>query len=212
MTFAERRVGIIDYEAGNVRSIENALEHLDARVKRVTREDQLKDMTHLLLPGVGAFGHCAQKLEATGLVPALRQAVIDEGTPMLGICVGMQLLADIGEELGGYPGLGWIGGVVRPMIAAPPMVRVPHVGWNDVRFEEEFGDFAAGSSADFYFDHSFAYHDPRQGRVLGTCDHGGRFPAALRDGNLVAAQFHPEKSQAAGLRFLAAFLAMDPPC
>lgn len=212
MVALKRRVGIIDYEAGNIRSIENAIEHLGARVDRVTREGDLKEATHLLLPGVGAFSHCAQKLEATGLVPALRQAVVDEGKPLLGICVGMQLLADTGEELGGHPGLGWIGGTVRAMIAAPPAVRVPHVGWNDVRFEEDFGEFSAGSSADFYFDHSFAYHGPRNGRMLGSCEHGVRFPAALRDGNLVAAQFHPEKSQAAGLRFLAAFLAMDPEC
>ena len=212
MATGKSRVGIIDYEAGNVRSIENALEHLGARAERVTREDELSGMSHLLLPGVGAFGHCAQKLEATGLVPALRQAVIEEGTPLLGICVGMQLLADWSEELGGHAGLGWIGGTVRPILPAPPAVRVPHVGWNDVLFEEAFGDFAAGSSADFYFDHSFAYHDPREGRVLGSCEHGSRFAAALRHGNLVSAQFHPEKSQAAGLRFLAAFLAMDPRC
>lgn len=208
----DRLVGIVDYQAGNIRSIESALEHLGARVTRIAREDDLAAATHILLPGVGAFGHCAERLRATGLVPSLERAVLAEGKPMLGICVGMQLLSDHSEELGGHDGLGWIGGAVREIRPAQPVERVPHVGWNDVRFTEPFGDFAADDSADFYFDHSFAYHDPRDGRAIGLCDHGGTFAAAIRRGNLVAAQFHPEKSQAAGLRFLTGFLAMEPAC
>ena len=207
----DRHVGIVDYQAGNIRSIESAFEHLGARVSRIEREADLAGVTHILLPGVGAFGHCAEKLRATGLVPSLEQALAD-GKPMLGICVGMQLLSDVGEELGGHQGLGWIGGTVREIHPARPGERVPHVGWNDVRFTEPFGDFAAGDSADFYFDHSFAYHDPRDGRAIGLCDHGGSFAAVIRRDNLVAAQFHPEKSQAAGLRFLTGFLAMESRC
>ncbi len=203
-------VGLIDYEAGNVRSIENALDHLGARFSRVRTTGDLDGKTHLLLPGVGAFGHCADKLRATGLVPALRQWAIDEGRPLLGICVGMQLLADRGEELGSHAGLGFIGGTVRALTPAPPQVRVPHVGWNDVTFAAPFGDFAAGEAADFYFDHSFAYHDPVHGEVLGTATHGETFCAAVRRGKLVAAQFHPEKSQSAGLRFVKAFLDLSP--
>jgi glutamine amidotransferase len=205
-------VGIVDYQAGNVHSIQSAFEFLGARTVPIRTEADIEQVTHILLPGVGAFGHCAEKLQATGLAPSLLRSVSEEGKPLLGICVGMQLLADFGEELGGAQGLGWMGGTVSAMTAAPPAVRVPHVGWNDVRFEEEFGDFAAGDSADFYFDHSFAYRDPRDGRVVGSCDHGGRFAAILRNGNLVAAQFHPEKSQTSGLRFLTGFLKMQPPC
>lgn len=212
MNFADRRVGIVDYQAGNIHSIQSAFEHLGARVTTITRVDDIGAATHILLPGVGAFGHCAKMLRATGMVDALEQAVRIQGKPMLGICVGMQLLADHGEEMGGHEGLGWIGGVVRRIPASPPEVRVPHVGWNDVTFTEPFGDYKAGSCADFYFDHSFAYHDPSRGSVIGQCDHGGPFAAVIRDGALVAAQFHPEKSQVAGLRFLAGFLAMEPIC
>lgn len=202
----DRRVGIVDYQAGNIRSIENAFEHLGARVVHVRAESDLEGVTHVLLPGVGAFGYCADRLHASGMVPALSRWAIDEGRPMLGICVGMQLLADIGEELGRHQGLGWIGGTVRQLEAAPPEVRVPHVGWNEVVFEEAFGDFAAGEAADFYFDHSFAFHDPVHGSTLGASNHGIRFSAIVRRGNLIAAQFHPEKSQESGLRFLRSFL------
>lgn len=207
----DRLVGIVDYQAGNIRSIESAFEYLGARVTHIERAADLAPVTHVLLPGVGAFGHCADKLLATGLVPHL-EAALSAGRPMLGICVGMQLLSDASEELGGHAGLGWIGGQVREIRPSRPGERVPHVGWNDVRFTEAFGDFAPGDSADFYFDHSFAYHDPRDGRAIGLCDHGGSFAAVIRRDNLVAAQFHPEKSQAAGLRFLTGFLAMEPAC
>lgn len=208
MSTANRLVGLIDYQAGNVQSIENALDHLGARVRRVRTAADLNGATHLLLPGVGAFGYCAERLRATGLVEDLRRWAIDEGRPMLGICVGMQLMADIGEEMGRHQGLGLIGGTVRLMLAAAPAVRIPHVGWNDVRFTQPFGTFRAGERVDFYFDHSYAYHDPVHGETLGTCEHGGEFCALVRRGNLVAAQFHPEKSQAAGLRFLAGFLEL----
>lgn len=203
-------VGLIDYEAGNVRSIENALDHLGARVSRVREAGDLDGKTHLLLPGVGAFGHCADKLRATGLVPDLERWAIQENRPLLGICVGMQLLADRGEELGAHEGLGFVGGVVRQLTGNPPHVRVPHVGWNDVTFAEPFGDFKAGETADFYFDHSFAYHDPVHGSVVGSAEHGERFCAVVRRGKLVASQFHPEKSQRAGLRFLKGFLEIAP--
>ncbi|HTU12667.1 MAG TPA: imidazole glycerol phosphate synthase subunit HisH [Allosphingosinicella sp.] len=211
MNLRDRHVGIVDYKAGNVRSIENAIEHLGARIGNIRAPEDIEGFTHIVLPGVGAFGHCTEKLRATGLIPSLVEAVCAGGKPLLGICVGMQLLADFGEELGGHEGLGWIGGQVRALTASPG-VRVPHVGWNEVTFQEEFGDFRVGDRADFYFDHSFAYHDPRDGRVIGSCDHGGRFAAIVGRGSITACQFHPEKSQTAGLRFVSNFLRTEPSC
>lgn len=205
-------VGIIDYQAGNIQSIANAFEHLGARVTLVHSPEMIDSQTHLVLPGVGAFGYCADKLRDSGLIDAIAASAFEVRRPLLGICVGMQLFADIGEEMGCHEGLGWGGGVVRAIEAAPPEVRVPHVGWNDVRFTEAFGDFAEGASADFYFDHSYAYQEPTHAKVIGTCEHGSRFAAIIRRDNLVAAQFHPEKSQKAGLRFLSAFLAMSAAC
>lgn len=203
-------VGIVDYQAGNVRSIANAIEHLGASPLAVARTEQLASATHLLLPGVGAFGHCAERLRASGLTPALARWVFDERRPLLGICVGMQLLAAWSEELGRHEGLGWAGGSVTRLHPGGDGVRVPHVGWNGARFVEAFGEFAAGEEADFYFDHSYAFRAPDQARTVATCSHGETFCAVLRRGPLVAAQFHPEKSQASGLRFLRAFLAMQP--
>jgi imidazole glycerol-phosphate synthase subunit HisH len=201
-------VGIIDYGAGNLRSIENAFEHLGARVLRMRVPSDIAAATHLLLPGVGAFGFCAERLRASGLAPGIERWVFGEHKPLLGICVGMQLLADDSDELGLQAGLGWMGGPVRRLHSTDPAVRIPHVGWNTARFEADFGDFQTGDEADFYFDHSYAYRQPTQGGALASCWHGEAFNAALRRDNLVAAQFHPEKSQAAGMRFLRGFLAM----
>ena len=199
-------VGVVEYHAGNVRSIANALEHLGARVEMINTAHQLRSCSHVLLPGVGAFRYCADRLRESGLLPALEQWALRDGRPMLGICVGMQLLADWGDELGGSPGLGWIGGSIVKLPADGPHCRIPHVGWNDIEFQLPFGDFRVGEHADFYFDHSFALDQPTRAQIMATCQHGRAFPAVIARDALVAAQFHPEKSQTAGLRFLSAFL------
>jgi imidazole glycerol-phosphate synthase subunit HisH len=198
-------VGIVEYQAGNTQSIQNAFMHLGARTVRVHAAADLTGCSHLVLPGVGAFGFCAEQLHASGLLASLSRWALDERRPLLGICVGMQLLASSSEESAGVPGLGWVGGVVR-RIAPAGSIRVPHVGWNTVEIEGELGEFPAGSRADFYFDHSYAYHDAPPGATLGRCLHGTSFSAIVRSGNITAAQFHPEKSQSVGLRFLRAFL------
>jgi len=200
-----RIVGIVDYRAGNIQSIENALSHLGARVRRVVREADIDGCTHLVLPGVGAFGFCADRLNASGLIESVRRWALEQHRPLLGICVGMQLLADGSEESPGSAGLGWVGGAVRG-IAAAEGIRVPHVGWNTVEFAVTCGDFQPGTGADFYFDHSFAWVAPEHGEVVGHCTHGVRFCAVVQRENILAAQFHPEKSQNAGLRFLGGFL------
>ena len=203
---SNRVVGVVDYQAGNLQSIENAFTSVGARVVRVRGIADLAACTHLVLPGVGAFGFCAERLAASRLAEPLQRWAFEERRPMLGICVGMQLLGDDSEESVGAAGLGWIGGQIK-RIAPSSGIRVPHVGWNSVRFEHHYGAFAAGEATDFYFDHSFAYHQPRLGHTVGYCTHGVRFSAVVRRENLVAVQFHPEKSQAAGLRLLTSFLA-----
>lgn len=207
MSASPHRVGIVDYQAGNLQSIGNAFESLDTSVVRVRTGADAESCTHLVLPGVGAFGFCADRLDASGLTPTVEDWAFTRRRPVLGICVGMQLLADSSEESPGSRGLGWVGGAVRLIVPGEAAVRVPHVGWNTATFEEPYGDFAAGDEADFYFDHSFAYGDPAHGRTVAHCRHGARFSAVIRRDNIVAAQFHPEKSQNAGRRFLAAFLA-----
>jgi glutamine amidotransferase len=202
-----RRVGLIDYQAGNLQSIGNAFEHLDAGVTRVHRFADLEGCTHLVLPGVGAFGFCADRLHASGLLALVEDWVFRQERPLLGICVGMQLMADASEESPEAHGLGWIGGRVQLIAAEDRAVRVPHVGWNTIAFEETCGEFGVGSEADFYFDHSFAYAEPLHGSRVASCQHGERFSAVVRRRNILAVQFHPEKSQAAGLRLLRGFLA-----
>jgi glutamine amidotransferase len=205
---ARPTIGLVDYQAGNVQSIANAIEHLGAQVRKVTRPADLQDVTHLVLPGVGAFGFCAQRLRASGLLESLERWTLVDRRPILGICVGMQLLADTSEELGLQHGLGWGGGSVQALKPPSPAFRVPHVGWNTVSFDEPFGEFQRGDAADFYFDHSFAYQAPTHAHRIASCTHGQTFCAVIRRQNLVAAQFHPEKSQTAGMRFLRGFLEM----
>lgn len=203
---ASRLVGIVDYGAGNLRSLKNAFDYLGARVIRLHSHADFLGCTHVVLPGVGAFGFCAQRLRQSGMIEPLRDWALSEQRPLLGICVGMQLMAGSSEEQPDEQGLDWIGGQVRRLPANIAGVRVPHVGWNRVEFSEPFGDFVPGSGADFYFDHSYAYHNPDKGRASARCLHGVEFCAILRRDNITAAQFHPEKSQSAGMRFLRGFL------
>ncbi len=201
-------VGVVYYNSGNIRSVVNAVESVGAVARQVSDPGQLKGCSHLILPGVGAFGFCAERLRESGMLPALETWVVQSGKPLLGICVGMQLMADSSEEQGLHTGLGWIGGRVRKLEKCSDAgIRVPHVGWNEVVFGESFGLFRAGECVDFYFDHSFAYCGPASGMELGVCNHGRQFSAIIRKDNIVAVQFHPEKSQAAGMRFLESFLA-----
>lgn len=202
------RVGLIDYGAGNIQSLRNALEHVGGTVSLLHDGDSLKELSHLVLPGVGAFGYCMDRLKGSGMLPVIEEWAINQRRPILGICVGMQMLADSSLEQGRHEGLGWIGGTVTKLVGSDPDVRIPHVGWNNVHFEEAFGECATTTTDDFYFDHSYAYRAPVKGRMLASCAHGETFCAAVRRDNIVGVQFHPEKSQSAGMRFLRSFLAM----
>jgi glutamine amidotransferase len=201
-------VALIDYGAGNLRSAARALEAAGAPHVAVTADpDAIRRAERIVLPGVGAFGACAAALRAVpGLEAALREAVEGQGRPFLGICVGMQLMADEGHEFGVHRGLGWVPGVVRRMDA--PDLKVPQIGWNEV---------APGASADgliqpghAYFVHSYALEAADPADIAATTDYGGPRVAAVRRGTCLGVQFHPEKSQAWGLALLARWLRWTP--
>ncbi|MEO8113956.1 MAG: imidazole glycerol phosphate synthase subunit HisH [Phenylobacterium sp.] len=207
-------VALINYGSGNLRSAEKALVRAaDGRAEIVVTDDPdiVANADRLVLPGVGAFAACMSALEARpGLIEAMTEAVHGKGAPFLGICVGMQLLASRGLEFGETPGLDWIGGDVRRLEPGPG-VKVPHMGWNDledVTAQPVMAPLAKG--APVYFTHSFAFFPSDERDVAAYVDHGGRFPAAVARGNVAGVQFHPEKSQAAGLALLARFLEWRP--
>ncbi len=201
-------LALIDYGAGNLRSVANALAAAGAGTVRVTDDPAIvRAADRIVLPGVGAFGACMAALAALpGMVEALDRRVREGAVPFLGICVGMQLMADAGEEMGRHQGLGWIAGTVRALAPAPGL-RIPHMGWNDVTPAAGHPLVDAGEA---YFLHGFAFDVADPAERLAATDHGGAVTAAIGRDNLVGVQFHPEKSQAYGLAFLGRFLAWRP--
>jgi imidazole glycerol-phosphate synthase subunit HisH len=198
-------VALIDYGAGNLQSVRNALKAAGATDILVTADpDAVARADRIVLPGVGAFAHCMGALSGIdGMVDALNAATGAGGKPFLGICVGMQLMADAGEEHGVTPGLGWIKGRVRAVIHSDPALKVPHMGWNDVA-PVGAGLIVPGEA---YFLHGYAFEGDD---VLATTDHGGSVVAAIGRDNRIGVQFHPEKSQRYGLEFLGRFLKWKP--
>ena len=203
------RLALIDYGAGNLRSVENALKAAGAADVLVTADpDVVRGADRIVLPGVGAFAACMGALSAIpGMVDAMGEAVHAKGRPFLGICVGMQLLADTGEEYGSHAGLGWIGGTVRALKPSDPALKVPHMGWNDVVPTAQHPLIVPGEA---YFLHSFAIEDIDPALRLAITDHGGTVTAAVGRDNIVGVQFHPEKSQSHGLALLGRFLEWKP--
>lgn len=199
-------LALVDIQSGNLLSVENALRAAGASDVIVTADpDAIARADRIVLPGVGAFGACAANLRAVdGLEAALRSRVLDQGAPFLGICVGMQLLAEQGEELGQHRGLGWLPGNVRRLDPAGTDAKVPHMGWNDV---VPTGDHPLLRPGEAYFLHSFAYDGDG---VLAHTDHAGPVTAAIGRDTIVGVQFHPEKSQRYGLDLLARFLEWRP--
>ncbi|WP_380873020.1 imidazole glycerol phosphate synthase subunit HisH [Sphingomonas sp. DBB INV C78] len=203
------RIALVDYGAGNLKSVENALRAAGAEAVAVTADPAVvREADRIVLPGVGAFAACMGALSAIdGMIAAMDEAVRGRGRPFLGVCVGMQLLADAGEEHGRHPGLGWIGGTVSVLNPADPALKVPHMGWNDVRPTGRCGLIEPGEA---YYLHSFAFDVADEAHLAATTDHGGPVTAAVARDTILGVQFHPEKSQAYGLAFLSRFLAWKP--
>ena len=199
-------LALIDIESGNLRSVENALRAAGCDDLVVTADPGVVAAAdRIVLPGVGAFGACAANLrKVDGLEAALREAALARARPFLGICVGMQLMAEVGEEMGLHEGLGWMDGHVRLLDPADPAAKVPHMGWNDVTPDRDHPIVEPGEA---YFLHSYAYAG---NDVLATTTHAGPVTAAIGRDNLLGVQFHPEKSQRYGLVMLERFLAWRP--
>lgn len=203
-------IAIIDYGMGNVRSLMNAFEYIGEDTAVTADVDELEEADRLVLPGVGAFGDAMAAIDAKQLRPALNRLALEVKKPVLGVCLGMQLFAKKSFEHGEHEGLGWLDAEIRPLQVQSP-AKVPHVGWNAVSFAPDewlFKGLPSGES-DYYFVHSFHMVCTDPADVAGICDHGGPFNAAVRRGNLVAVQFHPEKSQDNGLQLLQNWLAHE---
>ena len=202
---------LLDTGSGNVHSARKALAAAGADTVALTGDpDAVRRAERVVLPGVGAFASCARRLRARdGLEEAVREAAA-RGTPILGICVGMQLLADEGLEHGRTPGLGLIGGTVRPLRANG--LRVPHMGWNLIERRTDHSLLPpVGTGADHaYFVHSYAFEPTDPSVVAATCSYGEPVPALIARGTVAGTQFHPEKSQAYGLALFARFLEWRP--
>lgn len=199
-------IGIINYGVGNLRSVAGAVERLEHEAVVTNDPEVLSKAEKLILPGVGAFGDGMKKLHGYGLVPLLTDLVLEKKKPILGICLGFQLMARSSEEFGVHKGLGWIDADVIRM-AVNSELRLPHVGWNELRQTKESLLFShIPSDALFYYVHSYHVKCGQPGIIAGECDYGLRFTASVETDNIFGTQFHPEKSQQWGLQVLDNFL------
>ena len=197
-------VAVVDYGMGNRRSVEKALAHVGARASVSCDHDELRAADGLVVPGVGAFPRAMEHLRELGLDTLLRERVA-AGTPVLGICLGLQLAFDYSSELGGAAGLGLIAGEVHALRAGK--LKLPHIGWNEVTLTKPRSPLVAGLPREcaFYHVHSLAAEPEREEDVLGVAEYGAPFVTAVEKGSFYGVQFHAEKSSAAGLRLLASF-------
>lgn len=202
------RVGVIDYGIGNVQSVVNACEALQVETRRVTSGADLEafDPDRIILPGVGAIGAALDRFRSAGFVEPAVRMVREQRRPFLGICVGMQMLAEVCEEFGEHRGLGWIPGRVVRLAPADNHLRIPHIGWNTVMVADP-DDPVIGplDGRDVYFVHSYAMTCP-DSYIAGRCDYGGNFTCAVRRDNIYGVQFHPEKSSRDGSELLRRFM------
>jgi len=210
-------VALIDYGSGNLRSAEKALARAAAESGSgheivVTADPaQVEAAERIVLPGVGAFQDCMRGVSSIpGMIAVLEDKVLKRGAPFLGICVGMQLLAEVGREHGDHTGLGWMPGEVVKISPRDPALKIPHMGWNSLTLNAKHPMLDSISAADVYFVHSYCIRPANRAHVLATTDYGGEIAAIVGRNNIIGTQFHPEKSQGVGLAFLQRFLKWRP--
>jgi glutamine amidotransferase len=210
------RIALIDYGSGNLASAAKALARAagPSGPDIVTTADPevVRGAERIVLPGVGAFADCMRGLSAVpGMVDVLRERVLKQGAPFLGICVGMQLLATVGREFGDHAGFGWIAGEVVKITPDDPSLKIPHMGWNELKILRKHAVLdGIPDGANVYFVHSFQMKPALPEDLLATTDYGGPITAVIGNENIVGTQFHPEKSQAHGLKLLENFLRWKP--
>jgi len=199
-------IGIVDYGIGNVRAFENIYRRLGIAAEPVRTAKELTRVDRLILPGVGAFDWAMARLAQTEMIDALNQRVLEDKVPVLGVCVGMQIMADSSEE-GSAAGLGWISGRVERFCDEwfDTPTHLPHMGWNDVELVGEPALMVNLLSPKFYFLHSYFFRPLDEGHIIANTNYGIVFPSAIRKGNIWATQFHPEKSHDWGVNLLRNF-------
>ena len=205
-------IAIIDYGMGNVKSISNAINYI-GRESVVTADPKLIDKaSHLILPGVGAFGDAMNNLTARGLIEIIEEQVFVKNKPFLGICLGLQLLATSSQEHGFHKGLGWFDAEVVKLSFENNCMKIPHMGWNDITIDLKHPIFARlkENELTFYFVHSYYINCNNNQDIVATCDYGIKFTAVIQKDNIVATQFHPEKSQDNGIQVLENFINWNP--
>jgi glutamine amidotransferase len=211
-------IAIIDYGSGNLRSVAKAFEKAikeetldEYKVIMATSAKDIANSSHIVLPGVGAFGDCKQGLSSIpDLTEAIEDAAFNKGLPLLGICVGMQLMATTGHEYGTHQGLDWVKGAVVPIDSKDKTLKIPHMGWNNISTTNHpiFDGIENGSHA--YFVHSYHFKCEDEKDIIATTDYGQTITAAIAKDNIVGTQFHPEKSQAIGIKLISNFLKWKP--
>jgi len=202
-------IAVVDYGAGNVRSVINALELIKQKPVVTRDPDELIKASAIILPGVGAFGDCVGAIRKYNLIDPLNEIIIKAKKPYLGICLGMQILAEKGLEKGVHEGLGWIRGTVKKMVPSDRKFRIPHMGWNDIKFNKSCPIFyCMDENPAFYFVHSYHLEVDNSDAqfVVATCEHGMQVTSAVQKDNIFGVQFHPEKSQEEGMRLLENFI------
>jgi imidazole glycerol-phosphate synthase subunit HisH len=201
----KKKICVLDFDTGNIGSVSNLLEKLNLNYCVSNKNDDLEDSSHLILPGVGSFSKAITKLKQKIDITFLNKQVLQKKKPILGICVGMQLMAEIGNEFGINEGLGWIKGSVD-LIKSNEM-PLPHIGWNEVNIEMDNKIFdGIDSGHDFYFVNSYYFNIKDNQDMIGSTNYGSKFPSIVNKGNIYGVQFHPEKSQKYGQKIILNFI------